>query len=195
MALGRRYGNVRNHHGILSGHLRRAVDGGWNLAGAVGRNAGLHRPRRGLADQWVLLILRRRAALGVYALLLILTLIWAWFEVGLDRWALLPRYALFSLFGLWLLMPWIDGTLQPEAHTLRSRGWFGARGALAVTVCLALVLGLVSLGHDPFGIGGSLPNAMAAATPTASAAPGANWTAYGGNGYGERYSSLKQITT
>ncbi|MGN6788949.1 MAG: membrane-bound PQQ-dependent dehydrogenase, glucose/quinate/shikimate family [Rhodanobacteraceae bacterium] len=153
----------------------------------------------GLGAGWmisgVLLILRRRAALGVYALLLILTLIWAWFEVGLDRWALLPRYALFSLFGLWLLMPWIDWALRPEPGTLRARGWFGARGALAVTVCLALVLGLVSLGHDPFGIGGSLPSATAAATPTASAAPGANWTAYGGNGYGERYSSLKQITT
>jgi quinoprotein glucose dehydrogenase len=152
----------------------------------------------GLGAGWlisgVLLILRRRAALGVYALLLILTLIWAWFEVGLDRWALLPRYALFSLFGLWLLMPWIDWALRPEAHTLRARGWFGARGALAVTVCLALVLGLVSLGHDPFGIGGSLPTEVSATAPTASAAPGTNWTAYGGSDYGDRYSSLKQIT-
>lgn len=154
----------------------------------------------GLGAGWlisgILLILRRRAALGVYALLLILTLIWAWFEVGLDRWALLPRYALFSLFGLWLLMPWIDWALRPGPESLRARGWFGARGALAVTVFLALVLGLVSLGTDPFGIGGSLPRAAAAkaATPTAAAAPGADWTAYGGNGYGERYSSLKQIT-
>ncbi|MGH8216875.1 MAG: membrane-bound PQQ-dependent dehydrogenase, glucose/quinate/shikimate family [Rhodanobacteraceae bacterium] len=155
----------------------------------------------GLGAGWmisgILLILRRRAALGVYALLLILTLIWAWFEVGLDRWALLPRYALFSLLGLWLLMPWIDWALRPGPERLRARGWFGARGALAVTVLLALVLGLVSLGRDPFGIGGSLPRTAAAnaATPTATAAPGANWTAYGGNGYGERYSSLKQVTT
>lgn len=155
----------------------------------------------GLGAGWlisgILLILRRRAALAVYALLLILTLIWAWFEVGMDRWALLPRYALFALFGLWLLMPWIDWSLRPAAGKLRAGGWFGARGALAVTVFLALVLGLVSLGTDPFGIGGSLPHVAVAnaATSTAAAAPGANWTAYGGNLYGERYSSLKQITS
>lgn len=152
----------------------------------------------GLGAGWlisgVLLILRRRAALAVYALLLILTLIWALCEVGLDRWALLPRYALFSLFGLWLLMPWIDAALHPEAHALRNRGWFGARGALAVTVCLALVLGLVSLAHDPFGIAGSLPRGAGPETSAAAAAPAADWTAYGGNGRGERYSALKQIT-
>ena len=152
----------------------------------------------GLGAGWlisgVLLILRRRAALGVYALLLILTLIWALFEVGLDRWALLPRYALFSLFGLWLLMPWIDRALHPAPESLRAHGWFGARGALAVTVCLALVLGLVSLGKDPFGIAGSLPATANAEMPDASSAPDADWVAYGGNGYGQRYSSLKQIT-
>jgi len=152
----------------------------------------------GLGAGWlisgILLILRRRAGLVVYALLLILTLIWALFEVGLDRFALLPRYALFGLIGLWLLMPWIWWPLRVDGQTPRTGGWFGTRGALAVSVFLALVLGLISLIHDPFGKEGSLPQVAQAATATAGAAPGADWTAYGGNGYGERYSSLKQVT-
>lgn len=153
----------------------------------------------GLGVGWlisgVLLILRRRAALGVYAVLLILTLIWAVLEVGLDRWALLPRYALFGLVGLWLLAPWIywplrvdDGGVPPNA------GWRGARGALACAVVLTIVLGLVSLTHDPFDHPGTLPAATPVASASPVAAPTDDWAAYGGTLYGQHYSALKQIT-
>jgi quinoprotein glucose dehydrogenase len=41
----------------------------------------------------VLLARRRRAGLAVYAAMLVATLIWALWEVGFDRWALIPRGA------------------------------------------------------------------------------------------------------
>src|SRR5665213_1260240 len=69
----------------------------------------------GLGIGWLLcgalLIARRRAALGVYALLLLCTVIWAVWEAGLDRWALVPRLALFWLVGLWLLTAWVSRSL------------------------------------------------------------------------------------
>lgn len=33
---------------------------------------------------------------------------WSLWEVGLDRWALVPRGALLAVIGLWLLAPWIN---------------------------------------------------------------------------------------
>ena len=57
----------------------------------------------GLVITGILLARRRRAGLGVYAALLVATLIWALWEVGLDRWALIPRGAFFAVVGLWLL--------------------------------------------------------------------------------------------
>lgn len=152
----------------------------------------------GLGAGWlisgVLLILRRRSALAVYALLLILTLIWAWFEAGLDRWALLPRYVLFGLVGLWLLAPWIWWALRADGRVPPDGGWTGARGALACTVFLALVLGLVSLAHDPFGRAGRLPEGPGVAAAGPVNVPATDWTAYAGTLHGQHYSGLKQIT-
>lgn len=79
----------------------------------------------GLGIGWLLtgwfLIRRRRAALGIYALLLVCAVVWALWEVGLDRWDLIPRCALFWLVGLWLLTPWVSRPLtawraEPVTH-------------------------------------------------------------------------------
>ena len=151
-----------------------------------------------------LLIARRRWALWVYAATLLFTLVWALFEAGLDRWALAPRLALFWLVGLWLLTPWITRTLGPRPDALppaaqgaagvpRPR-WYAARDGLGVVALLVLLVGLTSMTRDGFDVAGRL---AAAATPaaTSSHAPGGNdWTAYGRNAYGQRYSPLADIT-
>ncbi len=54
-----------------------------------------------------LLLMRRRAALWVYALLMLGALGWALYEVGLDWWQLAPRGSIIAPLGLWLLTPWI----------------------------------------------------------------------------------------
>lgn len=48
----------------------------------------------GLTLTGVLLIAARRAALGLYALVLFASTLWALWEVGLDWWQLVPRLAL-----------------------------------------------------------------------------------------------------
>ena len=167
-----------------------------------------------------LLIGRRRAALWTYAALLAFTLGWAIFEAGLDRWALAPRLALFWLVGLWLLTPWVSrslrlsvperrvgadaaATAEPEATasaTERRRRrarphWFAARAWLAAAAVLILAVGLVSMTEDPFDAPGEMRGPVVAdAAPAASASAADDWTVYGGTAYGQRYSTLADIT-
>ena len=176
--------------GLVAGGVWLAVLGGsWAYIGLGG----------GLMVTGVLLARRRRAALGVYATLLVATLIWALWEVGLDRWALIPRGAFLAVVGLWLLAPWINRPLN-SGHTADAplqSAWGGARGWLGGAMVLVIATTLISSVRDPLDIAGQLPPASAAAQGAAAAAPGASgddWLAYGGTGYAERYSSLTDIT-
>src|SRR6266700_3458074 len=63
----------------------------------------------------VLLIARRRAALWVYAAVLIGTLAWAVSEIGFDWWPLAARGDVIFPLALWLLTPWITRNLDRGA--------------------------------------------------------------------------------
>ncbi len=142
----------------------------------------------------VLLGQRRRAGVGVFAAMLLATLIWALWEVGLDRWALVPRGAFFAVVGLWLLMPWISRSLNRPPPPMRST-WRGPRGWLGGAMILVILTTLTAIFRDPFDVAGQLPSAAAhAGAPAAPGAAGDDWRAYGGTGYGLRYSSLTDIT-
>jgi quinoprotein glucose dehydrogenase len=142
-----------------------------------------------LLTAWLLAI-GRAEALVVYAVLLLGTMAWAIWEVGLDFWSLAPRGDVLAPLGAWLLLPFITSHLAPR---LRAARW--ALGL--VLVGAAIVLGL-SLSRDRHDLAGTLPEsgttgAVAASAPSVPEA-GENWTAYGGSGFGTRYSSLNQIT-
>lgn len=65
-----------------------------------------------------LLAKRSPAALSVYALLVIGTLIWALWEAGLDWWPLSARGDVIAVVGFLLLLPWVTrrlGERQPMA--------------------------------------------------------------------------------
>ena len=47
----------------------------------------------------------KRAALWLYAALLLGTMIWGVWEVGFDFWALTPRSDILVFFGIWLILP------------------------------------------------------------------------------------------
>jgi len=141
-----------------------------------------------LLTAW-LLILRRAEALWLYSALLLATMGWAIWEVGLDFWSLAPRGDILVPLGIWLLFPFIAARLSP--------GWRIARWALVAVLAVAAVVLGVSLSADRFDLAGTLPAASATADPAdpAAAAPAkVDWTAYGGNAFGQRYSDLREIT-
>ena len=60
----------------------------------------------GIALSGILMLMRRRAALGLYAIVLFASTVWALWEVGLDWWQLVPRLAIWFAIGVVLLLPW-----------------------------------------------------------------------------------------
>jgi quinoprotein glucose dehydrogenase len=54
----------------------------------------------------ILLWRGRRLGAWLYVAMLVGTLVWALWEVGLDGWALMPRLLMWIVLGLWLLTPW-----------------------------------------------------------------------------------------
>lgn len=160
----------------------------------------------GVALAVVAALLHRVSPLAwwVYAALLLATLVWSLWEVGLDWWGLAARGDVFFLVGLLLITPWVarrlvqpsplkpvrEGDLGPG----RRYGWMGGRGALAAVMVLYLGTGLVTAVVDPHSMDGSLPGTRG--TPSAASStrmPAGEWHAYGRTGYGQRYAPLAEI--
>lgn len=143
----------------------------------------------GIAVAGCLLIQRRRMALGVWAIVLLGTLIWSLVEVGLDWWPLAARGDLIYPAGLLLLTPWIaDHLAAPE-------GWVEAwaKAGLGAAVAACTVVLLASLLSHPHDLRGQIPlTSLPAAHPLDQ--PDEDWRAYGRDQSGQRYSPLTQIT-
>jgi len=136
----------------------------------------------------VLLYRRKSAALAVYAALLVLTIAWALWEVGLDFWQLAPRGDLLVPLALVLLLPWLTRSLRPATSALRGSGL-----ALSVGVLVSLAVAVAALLQNQHDQPGNLPAAAAASTPfTYAAAPG-DWPAYAGTWAGLKWSPLTEI--
>ena len=121
----------------------------------------------GLLLTGVLLLMRSRWALWTFAGLIVATLAWSLFEVGLDWWPLAARLDVFFVVGAVLLLPWITRSLK--SHSARERAASVVSPADRVTVrsgaglALAGALGAVALVlvsswfTDPHEIAGLLP--------------------------------------
>jgi len=125
--------------------------------------------------------LARRGSLSVklYGAMLVLTLGWSLWEVGLDGWALAPR----------LLGPAVLGTLMLALPTKRlfnvpSRWWLGG----PVLACLAVLAlaGILSVSSEP--------SASPYAKSAASGEDPSDWRFWGGAPGGGHYSPAAQIT-
>jgi quinoprotein glucose dehydrogenase len=138
----------------------------------------------------MLLLMRRAAALWVYALLIVVAFVWALREVGFDWWQLGPRGGIIILIGLWLLTPWVWRPLLPRTGSGPAGYW-----SLAIMVVLSIVLAFYSMTQDPHDRAGSLPtDVAAAAAPMGGNVPDGEWHQYGRTPFGQRYSPLTQIT-
>ena len=167
-----------------------AIGGGWLLS--LGGSPYYVATGVALILSGALLFWSNALSLWLYAAILLGTLIWAVWEVGVDFWPLAPRGGVLVVLAIWLLMPWISRGLRP--------GGGGARVALLATLGLALVTLGVSLTRG--GQEGALPVAGSApksqtgspAPFDLAAQPETDWQAYGRGGFGDRYSPLTQIT-
>lgn len=141
-----------------------------------------------------LLFKRKAAALGLYAALMLATVIWGVWEAGFDFWALAPRFDVLVIFGIWLLLPFAYRTLIATSR----RPQLALLGSLVVSV----VVLAIAVFNDPQEINGTLPakadagtQAAAATDASASGVPAADWPAYGRTQSGTRYSPLAQINS
>lgn len=126
-----------------------------------------------------LLVLRRNVwGICIYWTVLLGTIGWSLWEVGLDGWALMPRLVFLAVGGLWLL--WLAPTDRPVSIRLR------------LLTSLALIAGLAGL----MGLGSLQQPQIAALPAQAAAGPGnaGEWTHWGKSQAGTRYSELNQIT-
>ena len=149
----------------------------------------------GLALAAVAVLLYRALAMAwwVYAALLLATLAWSLWEVGLDWWGLAARGDVFFLVGLLLLTPWVARRLVQPTPPPKSH-WRGGRAALASVMVLYLGVGIVTGVVDPHAIQGSLPQTRGAASaPDTEDMPPGEWHAYGRTGHGQRYAPLAEI--
>ncbi len=129
-------------------------------------------------------IRRSRLALWVYGLNYLVVLLWAFWESGLDGWAIAPRIAMFTVFGLWMLGPSYRAYLGLSPDYLGSRLLWGS--LVSVT---AIALGFIFYNDQ-------LPDNRSGAieyTPPAKVRDG-EWRHYGNDLRGSRYSPLTQIT-
>jgi quinoprotein glucose dehydrogenase len=123
-----------------------------------------------------------------FAILILATLSWALFEVGLDWWQLLPRGNLVAVIGIILILPWIGRFLQLSAEGMVFRS---GRLALAGSLIACLVVALVALADTSHDVAGDLPQPRTGAPGFGA---GKDWTAYGATNGGDHYSTLDQIT-
>jgi quinoprotein glucose dehydrogenase len=127
----------------------------------------------------------RGATRGFYtfAVLLLLTLIWAVSEAGSDFWSVGSRIWIVGLLSLWLCTPWIRRKLWGDnIPALLSMRTVQVATVASATVLLSMVVDLNSSDVA------SLPERV-----IASPQNGDQWDAYGGNKAGTRYAPLNQI--
>ena len=129
---------------------------------------------------------RRRLGAVVYGAAFLFTLLWSFWEVGLNGWALAPRLVgpLALLLLVMLAMPVLD-KVRGKQHALY--------GVLA-WVALVLIggIGVAQANRPPAP--GVMPHALAAMSDPSLWQEEADWPAYGATYAARRYSPLTQIT-
>ena len=124
------------------------------------------------------------AAPMIYAVFMLITVLWSLYESGTNHWALLPRILPFAVLGAWFLTPWLRHSLyhgNPPALLASKYPLY------AVSVSLAL---LAYVGVDGYGY---TVNPLSARSGINTVNTAGDWPSYGNNVGGSRYSPLDQI--
>jgi len=142
----------------------------------------------GLLISGALMILERAAGVWLYAVIYLATAVWAFWEVGLNGWALVPR--LLGPTVLLVLVVLATPRLRPFHHSGRT-----AIQAAVVCICIAAASSFViSFIRQSNASSSALPAANTAEMSDPSPAKtGNDWPVYGGSTAARRYSPLDQI--
>lgn len=124
---------------------------------------------------------RRELAQFLYALLLIATAIWAYWEAGFDWWPLASRLGVLLLLAIPLLFP------GPAPHRQ-------GVAALAIAWVAVGLFTVASIPYDAHRIEGELNTESVIRNPRLGEVPEGDWLSYGRSNLGQRYSPLAQIT-
>ena len=118
-----------------------------------------------------------------FAILLLMTLVWAVHEAGTDFWSVGSRIWLIGLLALWLCTPWIRRKLwDSDMPSLLSMRTVQVCGVTSLTVLLSMIVNVASENIN------EIPERTELAAQNES-----DWTAYGGSQAGTRYAPLDQI--
>ncbi|WP_339115013.1 membrane-bound PQQ-dependent dehydrogenase, glucose/quinate/shikimate family [Thioclava sp. GXIMD2076] len=121
----------------------------------------------------------------VYTIAFALTILWAFWEAGLDFWALHARIFTF-LCAFFVLM-----LVQPLALKRAGRKPLTAPNLGVAVVALIAIIGLVWGMFQPHGIHNSV--AATGQVPVTDATRQLDWSSYGSDGNEDRFASLDQI--
>ncbi|WP_122846390.1 membrane-bound PQQ-dependent dehydrogenase, glucose/quinate/shikimate family [Pseudomonas viridiflava] len=135
----------------------------------------------------VLVFLKKKSALTLYALLMWGILLWIVYEVGFDKWQWIPRGDLFALIGFWLAMPWVVRPLLRNQAAGSNRGFHPFLGS---TVAIMALIVIALMFYDPYAVKDQIGTSAASRSTEVA---GNEWVAYGGTPSGQRFSSLDQI--
>ena len=150
-------------------------------------------------DAW--LVWRRSPmARPLYATVVLLTLVWALWESGLDGWALLPRLLIFFVIGLGFLIPGLVVSKAREQEIAPRRGLIGFAAGLALAS--AVGIGLHNFASqelpDPIfqaGVEEGFPAKASKGEAAINRSGDGEWRNYGNDPGGSRFSRLDQIRT
>ena len=137
-----------------------------------------------LASIGVLLFRGDDRGAKLYGIFLAITYLWALYEAGLDAWALMPRVAMFTVLGLWFVIPRVRrGLEQAEPSPLFEQK--PTKIVLGAFVVFAFTL-LLTSGRYEVG------KPIAAGTGQANN-PSGEWRSYGASKTGTRFAAADQI--
>lgn len=135
----------------------------------------------------VLLIRGRLTGGWLYVAIVVVSVAWAWWEVGANAWAQVPR-VIAPVVLLAIVLP------AMATLVARSDRWRLAGGGIALALVLTVANFWAAASGAPSPIEGALPAAGTAGMADPSGQQvGADWPAYGGTGAARRYSALAQI--
>ncbi len=161
---------------LYGGSLLLSVGGSWYYALA------------GLALLLVSVQLWRQksSATTLYSILILLTMLWAVWEVGFDLWALLPRLNVLLVIGLFFLLPPLRRALHEhnKTPTLFSRplSWLMLVALFGISVGVTVQYHSIDIAPRSPVVAGTDVNTQT------------NWPSYGNRGASTRYSPLAEIT-